>query len=146
VGLYKGAGTQFGTLAPDSLATNGTFFLVARYTFNPGGSTDDTCDLWLNPDPLSLGSATAPTPTLAGIGSGGADMPDIDQFFVRNTSSGEVFSMDELRVGTTWASVTPAPEPTIGALALAAASGLIFGRQWRNGGSSSRSRQRNTRN
>ena len=129
LGLYKGSGTAVGTLLPNSLSTNDTFFVVARYTFNPGTSTDDTCDLWLNPDPLSLGGTTTTTPTIGNVGAGALDMLDIDQFFLRSGAA-ETFSADELRIGTTWASVTPVPEPSVIGLAFALGS-LVFAARWR---------------
>ncbi|SRR6266704_2610669 len=129
LGLYKGTGTAVGALAPIIFSTNDTVFLVARYTFNPNTSTDDTCDLWLNPDPLSLGGGTPPPPTIGNVGAGaGNDMPDIDQFFVRCNGQ-EVVSLDELRIGTSWASVTPVPEPSVAALVFVVAASLAVVRR-----------------
>jgi hypothetical protein len=96
-------------------------FVVVSYEFrnNWGSSpdqTDDLVTLWVNPDPGTLGQATAPAPTLT---TTGADMqflgnppqaPYIQSFFLRTgpTTTGGVDRVvfDEVRIGTSWADVT----------------------------------------
>lgn len=88
-------------------------FIVGRYTFmNPGS---DVSELWINPDAATFGAESAPAPTLTT--SGGTDLTQIDRFFFRAggaTSTPAKLITDELRVGFSWASVTPVTEkPTV---------------------------------
>ncbi len=81
----------------------GTHLIVARYTFQPG---NDKVDLWV--DPLSLGdNENVPPPTLT---TGTASSSDIStlSYIVLNHGISQVLWLDEVRVGTTWADVTPA--------------------------------------
>jgi len=134
IGIYKGAGTGSGALAPNLFSSSDTVFVVGRYTFNSGSTTDDTCDLWLNPDSSTFGTGTADTPTIGGIGVGAADMTQIDRFFWRTGGSASPVkkTVDELRIGYTWADVTPVPEPGTAALlvlSIATLFGFRFSRQ-----------------
>ena len=116
------------TLSPLSLNT--TYLLVVGYTFN---GTGNEYDLWLNPTSLG-GSAPAASISL----TTGTDMSSLSYFFVqqRNNVSnfGSAFYMDELRIGTSWADVTPAvdvPEPTSFALAGLGGLALVLVRRMR---------------
>lgn len=77
-------------------------FVVMLYNVTSG-----TVSLWANPDSATLGG-TAPTATLTATDTSIA--PSINRFIIRQDSEGETpfVVMDELRIGTTWASVTPA--------------------------------------
>src|SRR5207248_2646002 len=86
LGVSKGSGTTFGAFDPQNFAPGATIFVVGRYTFN-GGSGDDTCDLWLNPDSASFGSNAPPGATIAAVGNGGTDLTQIDRFFFRSGGS-----------------------------------------------------------
>jgi hypothetical protein len=96
---------------------NQTIFLVGSYTFNPNSSTDDVSQLWLNPGAADFGSSLAPVPTLTA--TSGADITgnQIASFVffqggLNNANQPGAATVDELRIGTTWASVTPrAPLP-----------------------------------
>lgn len=118
----SGAGYQIGfsnrssgsTVTYDSTvhALNTTVFLVGRYDFI-SGTGNDTSALWVNPTPATFGAGAAPTATLTS--SGGTDMTAISQFLLRGATGSPISTVDELRVGTTWASVTPPapiPEPS----------------------------------
>lgn len=105
-----------------SLST--TYFLVGSYTFN-SGTGDDASSLWIDPISSSFGADTAPTPSLTA--TGGTDMTAISQFLIRGAAGSPSGIMDELRIGTTWASVTPVPEPSTWALA-GLGAGLVL---WR---------------
>jgi hypothetical protein len=107
LGVFKAGGTTFGAFATNDFSSTDTVFVVGRYTFSPAGSTDDTCDLWLNPDPSTFGQSTPPTPTVGPIGNGAADGTQIDRFFWRAAGGPAKHTADELRVGVNWASVTP---------------------------------------
>lgn len=95
--------------APDAFLENEIVFVVARYTFNASTTTDDQVDLWINPDPASF-SAVSPPPATLSAQLTGTDASVIDQFtFRQNTAANTpaALSFDELRLGRTWASVTP---------------------------------------
>lgn len=141
----SGAGYQIGfsnrssgsTVTYDSTvyALNATVFLVGRYDF-VSGTGNDTSALWINPSSATFGAGAAPTATLTS--SGGTDMTAISQFLLRGASGSPISTVDELRVGTTWASVTPAaiPEPsTYAALFGAFALGLVALRRHRRNAS-----------
>jgi len=106
-------------------ALNTPVLLVGRYDF-VAGTGNDTSALWINPASATFGAGAAPTATLTS--SGGTDMTAISQFLLRGAAGSPVAKVDELRVGTTWASVTPAaaavPEPSTYA-ALAGAVALL---------------------
>ncbi|MDQ1160811.1 hypothetical protein QE422_001179 [Chryseobacterium sp. SORGH_AS 447] len=87
-------------------ATGQTYLLVVGYTFNTGGTADDIVSLWVNPVP---GTTTPPAPTITDTNST-TDLTSVNNFLLRQDSSTETPSLeiDELRIGTTWASVTPA--------------------------------------
>lgn len=131
----SGAGYQIGfsnrssgsTVTYDSTvyALNSTVFLVGRYDF-VSGTGNDTSALWINPSSATFGAGAAPTATLSS--SGGSDIAAINQFLLRGANGSPIATVDELRIGTTWASVTPAatpvPEPSTYA-ALAGAVALL---------------------
>jgi MYXO-CTERM domain-containing protein len=107
-----------------------TLLIVGSYTFNPGDN-NDVARLWVNPLPGTAESANvAAVVTAAGLADINQDR--ITAFFFRNNSvEPDALLMDELRVGTTWESVTPVPEPSAAALAVVAAGGLLARRRRR---------------
>jgi hypothetical protein len=132
--------------APGAYAVGDTLFLVGRYTFNPGTTTDDVADLWINPDPATFGNDTLmPVPTVSSVPNVGiADFAAVRSFFLRQNNTGAASMLaDELRVDTTWAGVTPVPEPGAGLLGLALATSA-FGRRRRRGAQQSGGRARRT--
>ena len=116
----SGAGFVFGvsknttTIAYESSVRNfsTTYLVVLKYTFN-SAANDDVVSLYVNP---ALGN-TEPLPTIAPTSSGGltADAVTIDRIALRqgSTTSASAQMIDGIRVGTTWASVTPVSVPTI---------------------------------
>ena len=96
-----GATTTYGTTA---YVTGQPYFVVVGYTL--GDSTiasDDTVNLWVNP---TIGAAQpAATVTDSHLGT---DLSAISTFLLRQDSTTETpsLSVDELRIGTTWAQVT----------------------------------------
>lgn len=111
-------------------ATNGatynlgtTYFIVACYTFSGSENGSDTVSLWVNPATNTFGAATAPTgdPSYVSTSTladhGGTDINAtpandyISGFELRQGLASEPSSMtaDELRIGLTWADVTPPP-------------------------------------
>jgi len=102
-----------------------TVFVVLKYTFD--SVNGDSASLFINPIP------GAPEPASQITHTGGTNLTlntGIKSFFVRNNSvEPDVMLVDELRIGTTWADVTPAiPEPTTGMITLL---GVCLSLLWR---------------
>ena len=96
-----------------AVATNlsaGTHLVVVRYTFLAG---DDQVDLWVDPASATYGATNAPSSL--GNTTGSSDLATLQYFAFNGTSgSGPVVYYDEVRIGTSWADVTPpsgAPPP-----------------------------------
>ncbi len=92
-----------------ALSTNNTYLVVLRYKYNPATSSDDSVDLWL--DPTSLGNnASIPAPTLSTTANGDvaafASVAYFQNNAVANAGVGSYY-IDEIRVSTNWADVTP---------------------------------------
>lgn len=99
------ANTVFTTGTPYTL--NSTYLVVVSYTINTSSTADDVVKLWVNP---TLGQITEPTPLLEATQSvANSDLESIARFLIRQdaATSTPAIEMDEVRVGTTWASVTP---------------------------------------
>ena len=100
-----GIGKKTGTPGSSVSVGSGTHFVVVRYTFT--GTTTDQVDLWVNPAGNTFGAGSAPDP--AGSTSGGNNGASIPYFGIYAASgAGPNVYIDEVRIGTTWASVTPA--------------------------------------
>ena len=113
LGIAKQANTDIAWTA-DPLTAGQVYLLVWRYTHQPG-TNDDELALWVNPPASSFGApeSSVPTPTVAT--TTGPDDTGINSFhFTLRTSGayngGGEYAIDELRIGTTWASVV-VPEP-----------------------------------
>jgi hypothetical protein len=106
LGVFKGGGETTGVYATNALSLSNTVFVVGRYVFGDAAA-DDTCALWVNPDPSTFGATNAPTPSAGDIGVGVADLPQIDRFFFRSSGGPSRSYADEVRVGLAWADVTP---------------------------------------
>lgn len=92
-----------------------TVFVVLRYTFD--SVNGDSASLFLNPTPGNPVPAASLTVT-AGANLTLGTPAGIKSFFVRNNSvEPDALLIDELRIGTTWADVTPVPEPAVAAVA-----------------------------
>lgn len=129
-GLNEGATTNFGAtvwtrssgagynigISPRTTAANtvwsssvqavGTTVLVVVSYQIVAGAANDVVKMWINPTP----GGTEPAATLSATNTGGTDLANLNRIFIRqdNTSATPFVEMDELRIGTTWASVTPA--------------------------------------
>jgi hypothetical protein len=99
-------------------SVNETAFVLAAYTFGDGSTRDDIAQLWINPSPSTFGAASPPPPTL--VASTGTDPTNtyahVSQFasfvlFQRGSGNAALQPgttiADELRVGLSWANVTP---------------------------------------
>jgi predicted esterase len=92
-------------------------FAVTSYTFNSTSTADDQVSLYINPDPSTFGGATPTSGTILSTSTGNdISSGQIATFMLRQATQGgapQGIVFDELRVGTSWADVTPA-QPSIG--------------------------------
>jgi hypothetical protein len=113
------------------LTVGDTIFIVASYESVPGAQ-NDIARLWINPDSSTLGDgsfspATTPPTVIDNTTGTGTDI-GIFSFILRQGPAPHV-TLDELRVGTTWADVTPIPEPTALAALSIGTAGLLARRR-----------------
>jgi len=87
---------------------NSEMFVVISYEFVTGAG-NDIVNIWVNPSSSAFGSSSSPVADVTVTNTGGTDLASIGQFFIRQDSDTETpfIDMDELRIGLTWASVTP---------------------------------------
>jgi hypothetical protein len=108
----------------DTYTSSDTLFVVVDYQINPGAN-NDTAKLYVYKDPGNV-DATEPATAQATSDDSVTMTGDVstagngfNSFFVRNNASEPTnTTLDELRVGTTWADVIPEPA-SIGLLGLA---------------------------
>ena len=112
-----GASTAF-TSAATPYALNTTYLVVMGYNFN-GGVAANNMSVWVNPIP----GGSMPTADLTLTPTTVATAIDNVGFKVQSAPAG-TFLVDNLLIGTTWADVTPTPEPSTVAFA---ALGLLGG-------------------
>jgi len=88
-----------------------TYFIVVKYTYNTGTTTDDAVSLWVNP---AIGGAE-PAATIAGWTAASTDATTLSSIVLRQGTAANAATvrLDGIRVGTTWASVTPAQATNI---------------------------------
>jgi hypothetical protein len=107
--VSKNSSTSLGAATTTALTTGATNLVVVRYTWNTVDTTDDEVALWLNPG--SLGVAEGSVPATSITHSTGTDFANLNHFFIQQrnnaSSAGSALLLDEVRIGTTWASVTP---------------------------------------
>lgn len=93
-------------------------FIVASYDINAGVG-DDVARIWLNTSAIGAAEPAADATAVPGT-----DLASVARVFLRqdNPTNTPFIEFDELRVGTTWAQVTPsgAASPTLTATALTA--------------------------
>lgn len=111
LGKVNSATLTYNTGLSTPLAPTNTYLIVLAYKFIAGATTNDEVDLWV--DPIPLGNASSiPAPTL--VTTNGSDAASLQTVYYLSPSSqgNALFYLDELRVGTDWASVMPtAPAP-----------------------------------
>jgi hypothetical protein len=117
----------FGTTDYTPGTSGDILFIVVAYNLGTGTGTDNA-DLYVfdgaGTTPAAI-SATQPlTPTVAS--PWGADITgSIESFFLRDNASSATSTIDDVRVGTTWADVTSVPEPaSLSLLGLGALAGM----------------------
>lgn len=106
IGVQKGGTGATATFGAGEYHAGDTLFLAGKYDFT--ASPNRVC-LWVNPNPAGFGLAAEPASAPISA-STGIDGFTIDRFNLRqNTASSVPAAMqwDELRVGLTWAAVTP---------------------------------------
>lgn len=134
IGLDKSSGSaaSFQWFA-QNFTTSDTIFLVGSYTFNTASTSDDLSQLWVNPNSSTFGLGSAPTASL--MSTAGTDLGSIASWvlFERNAGEPTGGEIDDLRIGTSWADVTPTtvPEPSPVTFGLLGLLGLVTFRAWR---------------
>lgn len=100
-GISKSAAS--GTYTDYLYSSGTTYFVVVKYTFVTG-TTNDVVSMYINPTP----GATEPgTPNIT-VTESTADPTGVAAIAIRQWNAGTLARFDGIRVGTTWASVTPA--------------------------------------
>jgi hypothetical protein len=104
------------SLETPALVTNVPNLIVLCYRAVPGGN--DEMDIWVNP-PLLGSSTLMPPPTVST--TNGPNLSNFNGFMLSQRKEPNyeenVFQVDEIRLGSTWSSVTPAtlsPGPSFG--------------------------------
>jgi hypothetical protein len=111
LGLDKSSGSAPSfVFSPLVFTPNDVIFLVGSYSFNSGSTTDDVSQLWINPPASTFGQAAVPPAALTNIA--GTDLSGIASvvLFNRNAAEPATIIADEVRFGSSWASVTPPAE------------------------------------
>ena len=109
--VWKGTGENTGGWATNVLSLSNVVFVVGRYVYGDAAA-DDTEACWINPDPSTFGSTNPPPPSVGDIGVGATDFGSIIGFALRTSGGPAISFADEIRVGQTWADVTPLPIAT----------------------------------
>jgi autotransporter-associated beta strand protein len=90
------------TLA-NGLTVGDTYFVVGAINFTSG--TNNLAQMWINPAPSTFGSGSVPTPTRTDSTASTINTGIQSLLLRQNTSP--YLTIDELRVASTWAEVTP---------------------------------------
>lgn len=106
------------------LAPGETHLFVIRLDYDAANPLSAT--VWLDPDTSLAEGAQA-----AGISTDIAAAKPVDGFDSFRLRGSRVWEFDEIRIGTTWADVTPVPEPSGPLLALVGVAGLLLHRRRR---------------
>lgn len=117
------ANSQSATAGTGSALTIGTTYLIVEEI----DLDAKTASLWIDPDSSTFGgTAPAYTAQLTGITGGtSGSTAGIDNVGFKSQSTTGQFLVDNLLIGTTWADVTPTPEPSTLALAGLGLLGLV---------------------
>jgi hypothetical protein len=99
---------------PVQYSTNTPILIVACYeiigTYVPG-TPNDKSSMWINPSSSTFENTLPPTATINGdlTGSGINDINPVNRFYLSQdaVTTTPSIDIDEIRIGSTWASVTP---------------------------------------
>ena len=116
----NGAATAF-TSTSTLIDSNTTYLLVARIAWGAGAGGTETVSLFVNP---TLGS----TPLIAAASRDINMTTNIDKVRIAG-QNGVNYTFDEIRIGDSFASVTPVPEASTAAALLLGLSSLAFRRR-----------------
>jgi hypothetical protein len=119
-----------------TLTANNVYLVVLKYDF--GASPRPTASLYI--DPTSLGGSDPGTPSASYTTPSGATPANLSQLYFREggislgaSDPSAPYLVDDVRIGTTWADVTPVPEPTAVTLIGLGVLGLGLARRMRRG-------------
>jgi hypothetical protein len=104
LGVYNGAGGGTPSFSEQAMDLNfgTTYLVVVKYDLTPAGN--DIATIWVNP--ASLGG-TEPAGGASNSSVGGTVVSTFGSIVITNTDGTPNAEIDEIRTGTTWASVTP---------------------------------------
>ncbi len=105
-GVQKGGTGATTTFNAQEHLAGETIFLVGKYDFT---MSPNQVSLWINPDSSAWNASVEPTNGFV-FASNGTDGFTIDRFNLRQNTTSSVpgaMQWDELRLGTSWADVTP---------------------------------------
>jgi hypothetical protein len=110
-GITKANGTAAYTST--SFALNTTYLVVVRYTI-VAGATNDTAELYVNPDITASAPPASPSATAGDVATA-ADPASIGAVALRQGtgSSSPTVRVDGIRVGTTWGSLNAFPKANV---------------------------------
>jgi hypothetical protein len=125
LGIFRNVNaTAAATSWSGPLTVGETIFIVGSYE-TVAGAQNDIARLWINPNPTTLGdplfSPLTTPPTIVDNTTGAGTDIGIASILLRQSAAPHL-TLDELRIGTDWASVT-VPEPAAWALLLASLGG-----------------------
>lgn len=112
-GVMSGQGSSFSNnyASQATIPLNTTFMLAAAYNFGASGSGTGSLTLYVNPTGLGTGAAPSSADFTQNVTGVSDSLLAFDQVaFNGNFSFDNKF--DELRIGETWADVSPVPEPS----------------------------------
>jgi hypothetical protein len=102
-GRSTAAGTN--AMLPAQFTVGQTQLVVVAYTF-VSGAANDIMSLWINPNSSTFGAGSAPAADFIQIAS--SEAGSLNNIHIKNSSTLPANTMlDEMRVGTNWASVVP---------------------------------------
>jgi len=122
--LRAGSGNGNQEVTAAMPAANTTYLMVGKLSKAGGSSTYNQMDLFLNPP-----GSVEPSPTLTRTAAAGVGAASVDRLSVRTArlDANDLYTLDNIRVGTTFADVVP--EPASAGLLTLAACGLLASRR-----------------
>lgn len=106
IGVQKGGTGATSTFSPSEHYAGETIFVVGKYDYTV---LPNVATLWINPNPSLFGAAVEPGTGFVSASTGTNGMT-IDRFNIRQNTTTSVpaaMQWDELRIGRSWADVTP---------------------------------------